>query len=233
MMEQLGITSIRQGANGRDPNAPNAANYDEAKGNPYPELPDALKLDNGKPVMNAKQWWKQRRPQIVEHFDREVYGRLPKQRARRELGGGGDERRNHGRRRGASRASSSVTSTTRGYPLINVDIELVSNYAGGRQGRAGHHRILSARVGGAHSAAAVAHLAGAGHRARLGVRHPLADQHPGRQRRGPYAAASSASSTRDSRASPMTGARCAPGPGVRRARSTISPPIRRWMRSAP
>ena len=37
-----------------------------------------LKLDNGKPVKNAKQWWKQRRPQIVEHFDREVYGRVPK-----------------------------------------------------------------------------------------------------------------------------------------------------------
>jgi len=78
MMDQLGITSIRQGANGRDPNAPNAANYDEAKGNPYPELPDALTLDNGKPVRNAKQWWSRRRPQIVEHFDREVYGRLPK-----------------------------------------------------------------------------------------------------------------------------------------------------------
>ena len=54
MMEQLGITSIRQGANGRDPNAPNAANYDESKGNPYPELPDALTLDNGKPVKNAQ-----------------------------------------------------------------------------------------------------------------------------------------------------------------------------------
>ena len=78
MMEQLGITSIRQGANGRDPNAPNAANYDESKGNPYPDLPDALKLDNGKPVKSAQQWWSKRRPQIVEHFDREVYGRMPK-----------------------------------------------------------------------------------------------------------------------------------------------------------
>ena len=36
MMELLGITSIRQGANGNDPNAPNAANYDETKANPYP-----------------------------------------------------------------------------------------------------------------------------------------------------------------------------------------------------
>jgi hypothetical protein len=79
MMQRLGISQIRQGANGRDPNAPNAANYDESKGNPCPELPDALKLDDGKPVRNAKQWWKLRRRQIVEHFDREVYGRLPKQ----------------------------------------------------------------------------------------------------------------------------------------------------------
>ena len=77
MMQQLGITSIRQGANGRDANAPNAANYDEAKGNPYPELPAVLKFDNGKPVKNARDW-KKRRAEILEHFDREVYGRMPK-----------------------------------------------------------------------------------------------------------------------------------------------------------
>jgi hypothetical protein len=77
MMEQLGITSIRRGADGRDPNSPFAANYDETKGNPYPELPAVLKFDDGKPVKNAKQWWKKRRPEIIEHFDREVYGRMP------------------------------------------------------------------------------------------------------------------------------------------------------------
>src|SRR5262245_33369527 len=77
MMDELGIASIRQGANGRDPNAPNAANYDESKGNPYPELPAVLVLGNGKPVKNAKAWWKKRRPELVELFDREVYGRMP------------------------------------------------------------------------------------------------------------------------------------------------------------
>jgi len=77
MMERLGITAIRPGADGRNPAAPNAANYDESKGNPYPELPAALKLNNGMPVKTARQWWKQRRPQIVEFFDREVYGRVP------------------------------------------------------------------------------------------------------------------------------------------------------------
>jgi hypothetical protein len=77
MMEQLGIKEIRQGANGRDANAPNAANYDEAKGNPYPDLPDALEFDDGRPVKSAREW-KKRRAEIVEHFDREVYGRQPK-----------------------------------------------------------------------------------------------------------------------------------------------------------
>jgi hypothetical protein len=78
MMEKLGITTIRAGANGRDPNAPNAANYDESKGNPYPELPAVLVLANGKPVKNAKTWWRKRRAELVELFDREVYGRVPR-----------------------------------------------------------------------------------------------------------------------------------------------------------
>jgi hypothetical protein len=76
MMGELGIASLRQGANGRDPNAPNAANYDESKGNPYPELPPLLVFENGKPVKNARDW-KERRAELVELFDREVYGRLP------------------------------------------------------------------------------------------------------------------------------------------------------------
>ena len=78
MMELLKITSIRPGANGNDPTAANAANYDESKANPYPNLPDALQLKNGKKVTTAKMWWNKRRPEIVEDFDREIYGRLPK-----------------------------------------------------------------------------------------------------------------------------------------------------------
>jgi hypothetical protein len=77
MMDQLHITSLRPGANGNDPTAPNAANYDEAKANPYPNLPDPLTMNNGKPVTIAKQWWNKRRPEIVEDFDREIYGRVP------------------------------------------------------------------------------------------------------------------------------------------------------------
>ncbi len=77
MMDQLHITALREGANGNDPKAPNAANYDESKANPYPTLPDPLVLKNGKKVTTARQWWKLRRPEIVEDFNREVYGRMP------------------------------------------------------------------------------------------------------------------------------------------------------------
>src|SRR6266849_4750462 len=78
IMDLLHITSLRPGADGRNPQAPNAANYDESKANPYPSLPDPLILNNGKRVTNAKIWWQQRRPEVVEDFDREIYGRVPR-----------------------------------------------------------------------------------------------------------------------------------------------------------
>ncbi len=77
MMDLLHIKTLRQGADGRNPSAPNAANYDESKANPYPSLPDPLRLNDGRKVTTAAAWWQQRRPQIVEDFDREVYGRIP------------------------------------------------------------------------------------------------------------------------------------------------------------
>jgi hypothetical protein len=77
MMEKLGIKAIRPGANGRDPQAPDYANYDESRANPYPDLPEVLTLANGKPVRTAEDWWQKRRPELVELYDREIYGRLP------------------------------------------------------------------------------------------------------------------------------------------------------------
>ncbi len=77
-MDLLHITSLRQGANGNNPQAPNAANYDESKANPFPNQPDPLVLKNGKKVTKASVWWSKRRPEIVEDFDREIYGRVPK-----------------------------------------------------------------------------------------------------------------------------------------------------------
>ncbi|MFO0810322.1 MAG: hypothetical protein U0746_16995 [Gemmataceae bacterium] len=78
LMDLLKIESLRPGANGSNRQAPNAANYDEAKANPFPNLPDPLVLKNGQKVTTAEMWWTQRRPEIVEDFDREVYGRCPK-----------------------------------------------------------------------------------------------------------------------------------------------------------
>ncbi len=79
MMEQLGIRALRPGPSGNAPaGAPNAANYDPAKANPYPDLPDPLKLKDGRRVTSAELWWDARRPEIVEDFEREVYGRVPK-----------------------------------------------------------------------------------------------------------------------------------------------------------
>lgn len=76
MLQQLGITATRPGPSG-NPQAPNAANSDEAKASPYTTLPDPLTLKNGRKVTDAKTWWNKRRPEIVEDFDREIYGRMP------------------------------------------------------------------------------------------------------------------------------------------------------------
>lgn len=77
MMDLLHITSIRRGKDGNNTNSPFYANYDEARANPFPNLPDPLVLKNGEKVTTAEMWWKERRPEIVEDFDREIYGRVP------------------------------------------------------------------------------------------------------------------------------------------------------------
>ena len=76
MMDQLGIKSIRRGFDA-DQSSPYAANYDESKANPFPEIPELMKTNSGKKVKTAKQWYEVRRPEIIEDFEREVYGRLP------------------------------------------------------------------------------------------------------------------------------------------------------------
>ena len=76
-MDLLHISSLRRGADG-DPKSPYAANYDESKAGSDLKLPDPLVLKDGKKVTSGKIWWEQRRPEIVEEFDREIYGRAPK-----------------------------------------------------------------------------------------------------------------------------------------------------------
>jgi len=76
MMDQLGIKALRPGPSGNE-KAPNHANYDEVKANPYPDIPDPLTRNNGQKVTTAKMWWEERRPEIVEMFEKYVYGRVP------------------------------------------------------------------------------------------------------------------------------------------------------------
>jgi (4-O-methyl)-D-glucuronate---lignin esterase len=122
LMDLLGITSIRRGPSG-NPQAPDAANFDESKANPYPTLPDPLVMKDGTPVKTAAAWWQKRRAEIVEDFDREIYGRTPVQTpaVKWEILSTTEE---------VNGDVPGVTKKLRGhvdnsaYPLISVDIDL-------------------------------------------------------------------------------------------------------------
>jgi hypothetical protein len=77
MMDQLGIKALRPGPSGNE-KAPNHANYDESKANLYSNLPDPLIMNDGQKVTTAQMWWDKRRPEIVEMYEKYVYGRIPK-----------------------------------------------------------------------------------------------------------------------------------------------------------
>ena len=77
MMQQLSIKKLRPGPSGNESD-PNHANYDEAQANPCPQLPDVLTTRTGKKVTTAEQWWKIRRPELIEDFEREMYGKVPR-----------------------------------------------------------------------------------------------------------------------------------------------------------
>ncbi len=76
MMDQLGIKALRPGPSGNE-NAPNHANYDESKANPFPVLPDPLTTIDGRKVTTPEMWWTVRRPELLEMFSKYVYGRVP------------------------------------------------------------------------------------------------------------------------------------------------------------
>ena len=67
--DSIGNTYVRSGWG-------NWSNYDESKAGNY-NLPDPLILKNGKPVADAKTWWKERRPEILNDFCTEIYGKTP------------------------------------------------------------------------------------------------------------------------------------------------------------
>jgi peptidoglycan/xylan/chitin deacetylase (PgdA/CDA1 family) len=75
LLQLLHIEALRRGPDG-NPASPNAANTDESKVIQY-TLPDALTLQDGTKVSGPSLWWKKRRPELIELFDREIYGRVP------------------------------------------------------------------------------------------------------------------------------------------------------------
>jgi len=77
MLDRLGIKTLRPGVDGYNSAAPNYVNQDEAKAGPFSPLPDPLVFLDGRPVATPDDWWKRRRPQLVELFSREEHGRVP------------------------------------------------------------------------------------------------------------------------------------------------------------
>ena len=76
LLDMLHINELRPGVS-QNGQSTHPVNWDESKANPWPNLPDPLLLNNGNPVKTAKLWWTERRPQLVEIFDREILGRVP------------------------------------------------------------------------------------------------------------------------------------------------------------
>jgi hypothetical protein len=122
LLNLLHITSLRRGPDG-DPKSPNAANFDESKVTSGGSLPDPLVLNNGANVTTADIWWKERRPEIVELFDREIYGRVPKNtpNVKWEAVSAAAEEHN-----GVAVVTKKLVGhvDNSSYPLISVDIQL-------------------------------------------------------------------------------------------------------------
>jgi len=122
IMDLLHITTLRRGPDG-DPKSANAANFDESKVPPYPPLPDPLTLKNGKRVTAPEIWWKQRRPEIVEDFDREVYGRVPQDTPRVNWELISTSKENVGDLPAITKKLVGHVDNS-AYPLVTVDIQL-------------------------------------------------------------------------------------------------------------
>src|SRR5579863_8808698 len=72
MMDQLGVKTLRHG-----PDPKNQTTFDETIANPFKDsMPEALTMKDGTKVTRADQW-PARRAEILEDFEREVYGRIP------------------------------------------------------------------------------------------------------------------------------------------------------------
>ena len=242
MMDLLHITSLRPGRNGSNPQAPNSANYDESKANPYPDAARPADAEERQEGHDGEGL-------VDEAAAGDRRGLRP-----RDL-----RPRAEGHAQGEVGSRPATTNETNGdvpvivkqlvghvdnsaYPPITVDIQLTLTTPAKATGPgAGDHGVRlrrlragrgpatgrAARTG----AARRADLAAAGARQGLGLRDPRPEQHPGGQRRGADAGDHRAGETRASRASRTTGARCGPGPGAPAARWITSRPTRPWTPS--
>ena len=127
-MEKLGIKALRPGPSGNE-QAPNHANYDEAAANPFPVLPDPLTLNDGRKVATPQAWWRQRRAEIVELFEREVYGRVPAGVPSVAWTVTHSEDVTVGGRAAVARQITGHADNS-AYPALNVDIALASDSGG-------------------------------------------------------------------------------------------------------
>ncbi|MFZ1870388.1 MAG: hypothetical protein WAU49_18060 [Steroidobacteraceae bacterium] len=73
----LHIKALRQNRDARDPDAPNAANYDPALANPYPRPSQVLREEGGAWAKTPAAWWAERRPEIVAAAEEALYGAIP------------------------------------------------------------------------------------------------------------------------------------------------------------
>ena len=188
IMKLLGITSIPPGAQSSNPDT-----YDESKAEPFPALPHPLFMNDGRRVTSADMWWKQRRPEIVEDFEREVYGRTPKNtpRVRWEVTNTVND-------------GTTVTKTLVGhvdnssYRAVTVDIQLTLTTPAARQGSRARHHAVERPVRWTWTGGSAAHrrsaacaarwvVAAAGARQRMGLGADRAHQHSGRLGCRPHA----------------------------------------------
>jgi hypothetical protein len=77
LKSSVGFSSFGAGAmQTPGPGQPVPLNYDESKVPPY-TLPDPLILADGRRVTSPELWWNRRRPEILQLFERYVYGKTP------------------------------------------------------------------------------------------------------------------------------------------------------------
>ena len=77
MKRQIGVTTTRPRRDGKASDPSLRPNYDELKANPFPFYPDPLTTFDGRRVKNARMWQKVRRPELLDFFAANVYGRVP------------------------------------------------------------------------------------------------------------------------------------------------------------